>query len=304
MPGSAPPPSQPGRAGPGPAGAQRRERAQRRPRHAVRALRRSPRWPGRRGSSPRRAPGAALVDLAVGTLVGAAVGAGCGAAPRWSRDPRHQLPAHPAPRRARAAVHRLLRRRADRRQRLRRGLRRRLGLRRPGPAGPTRRRRWASPRHWPTRSGSRSGSPSASSPCPCSPRTSAGPRSPSQCSPSPCCGWCRLPWSCSAPGFRPPTVAFVGWFGPRGLASVVFTLLALEGLELDAGLTQAWPPSASPCCSACWPTGSRPSPSPGATAPGWSGPARPRSSSARPSRAAARSLQPARPAAWRTGPPA
>lgn len=29
-------------------------------------------------------------------------------------------------------------------------------------------------------------------------------------------------------------IAFIGWFGPRGLASVVFALLALEGLE-DAG---------------------------------------------------------------------
>ena len=27
---------------------------------------------------------------------------------------------------------------------------------------------------------------------------------------------------------RMPTVAFIGWFGPRGLASVVFGLLALE----------------------------------------------------------------------------
>jgi sodium/hydrogen antiporter len=39
-------------------------------------------------------------------------------------------------------------------------------------------------------------------------------------------------------GLRPQTVAFVGWFGPRGLATVVFTLLALEGLELDANLTR------------------------------------------------------------------
>ncbi|HYN65394.1 MAG TPA: cation:proton antiporter [Ornithinibacter sp.] len=39
-------------------------------------------------------------------------------------------------------------------------------------------------------------------------------------------------------GLRAPTVAFVGWFGPRGLASVVFTLLALEALELDANLTR------------------------------------------------------------------
>ena len=30
---------------------------------------------------------------------------------------------------------------------------------------------------------------------------------------------------------RPATVAFMGWFGPRGLASVVFTLIALQELE-------------------------------------------------------------------------
>lgn len=30
---------------------------------------------------------------------------------------------------------------------------------------------------------------------------------------------------------RAATVAFMGWFGPRGLASVVFTLLALEEIE-------------------------------------------------------------------------
>lgn len=32
-------------------------------------------------------------------------------------------------------------------------------------------------------------------------------------------------------GFRPSTLAFMGWFGPRGLASVVFTLLAIEELS-------------------------------------------------------------------------
>jgi NhaP-type Na+/H+ or K+/H+ antiporter len=32
-------------------------------------------------------------------------------------------------------------------------------------------------------------------------------------------------------GLRRDTVAFVGWFGPRGLASVVFTLLAYDGLR-------------------------------------------------------------------------
>ena len=34
---------------------------------------------------------------------------------------------------------------------------------------------------------------------------------------------------------RPATVAFMGWFGPRGLASVVFTLLALQELEQSGG---------------------------------------------------------------------
>ena len=39
-------------------------------------------------------------------------------------------------------------------------------------------------------------------------------------------------------GLRPQTVAFVGWFGPRGLASVVFTLLAAEGLDIDENLSR------------------------------------------------------------------
>jgi NhaP-type Na+/H+ or K+/H+ antiporter len=34
---------------------------------------------------------------------------------------------------------------------------------------------------------------------------------------------------------RPATVAFMGWFGPRGLASVVFTLIALEEFEHNGG---------------------------------------------------------------------
>ena len=34
---------------------------------------------------------------------------------------------------------------------------------------------------------------------------------------------------------RPATVAFMGWFGPRGLASVVFTLLAVEEFEYADG---------------------------------------------------------------------
>jgi sodium/hydrogen antiporter len=36
---------------------------------------------------------------------------------------------------------------------------------------------------------------------------------------------------------RPATVVFMGWFGPRGLASVVFTLIALEDLEHSGGGT-------------------------------------------------------------------
>ena len=36
-------------------------------------------------------------------------------------------------------------------------------------------------------------------------------------------------------GARPPTLAFLGWFGPRGLASIVFAILVLEegGLPHD-----------------------------------------------------------------------
>ena len=32
-------------------------------------------------------------------------------------------------------------------------------------------------------------------------------------------------------GLRRDTIAFMGWFGPRGLASVVFTLIAVEDLH-------------------------------------------------------------------------
>ena len=35
-------------------------------------------------------------------------------------------------------------------------------------------------------------------------------------------------------GFRLPTIAFLGWFGPRGLATIVFGLLALEELGPDS----------------------------------------------------------------------
>jgi sodium/hydrogen antiporter len=36
---------------------------------------------------------------------------------------------------------------------------------------------------------------------------------------------------------RPPTVAFLGWFGPRGLASIVFALLVAEESQLPAATT-------------------------------------------------------------------
>ena len=35
-------------------------------------------------------------------------------------------------------------------------------------------------------------------------------------------------------GARRPTVAFVGWFGPRGLASIVFALIAVDDHVPDA----------------------------------------------------------------------
>ena len=34
-------------------------------------------------------------------------------------------------------------------------------------------------------------------------------------------------------GFQPSTVAFIGWFGPRGLASIVFLIIALDGLHAE-----------------------------------------------------------------------
>lgn len=37
-------------------------------------------------------------------------------------------------------------------------------------------------------------------------------------------------------GFRRPSVLFVGWFGPRGLASVVFSVIAVESLPMTAEL--------------------------------------------------------------------
>jgi NhaP-type Na+/H+ or K+/H+ antiporter len=35
-------------------------------------------------------------------------------------------------------------------------------------------------------------------------------------------------------GLSPPTVSFIGWFGPRGLASIIFAVIALEDLHAEA----------------------------------------------------------------------
>src|SRR5664279_4580611 len=39
-------------------------------------------------------------------------------------------------------------------------------------------------------------------------------------------------------GMRPRSVAFIGWFGPRGLASVVFALVSYESLDPTPGVTR------------------------------------------------------------------
>ena len=36
-------------------------------------------------------------------------------------------------------------------------------------------------------------------------------------------------------GLRPASVAFLGWFGPRGLSSILFVLVVVEEGELDSG---------------------------------------------------------------------
>ena len=36
---------------------------------------------------------------------------------------------------------------------------------------------------------------------------------------------------------RPPTMAFTGWFGPRGLASIVFTVIVLDEADLPGVAT-------------------------------------------------------------------
>lgn len=40
-------------------------------------------------------------------------------------------------------------------------------------------------------------------------------------------------------GLRGRTVAFIGWFGPRGMASIVFALIAVESLEVNGEVRRA-----------------------------------------------------------------
>ena len=48
-------------------------------------------------------------------------------------------------------------------------------------------------------------------------------------------------------GLDRTTVAFIGWFGPRGLASVVFVLIAVDSLDAVDGSVSS-PVSPSQCC--------------------------------------------------------
>ena len=38
-------------------------------------------------------------------------------------------------------------------------------------------------------------------------------------------------------GARPPTIGFLGWFGPRGLASIVFAVIVIEDAHLAGAQT-------------------------------------------------------------------
>ena len=200
----------------------------------------SPHSPVRRAVAPRESvTWAALGELAVGILVGVAVGAAAGFLLGWSRQhgfsSRHTRPLA-------VAVLPLL---AYFGAEVAGGnafvvrLRRRHRLRGRGPLGSRRRSpRSPSPRRWPTRSVSPSGSRSASSRCPCSSSTSAGPRWSSPSWPSPSCGWGRWPWRCLAPGYarRPsPSSAGSARAGWRRWSSPCWRL---EGLDLDEDLVR------------------------------------------------------------------
>ena len=58
-------------------------------------------------------------------------------------------------------------------------------------------------------------------------------------------------------GLEWPTIGYLGWFGPRGLASILFGLFVVEEASSWPAVnssSKSWPP---PCCSASWPTDSQ-----------------------------------------------
>ena len=109
--------------------------------------------------------------------------------------------------------------------------------------------------------------PSSPTPSDCSRRSSCGSSSGRRSSDRSCAAACTLrpilyavvsltvvrmlPVAISLVGerLRPMTVGFIGWFGPRGLASVVFTLIAFDALGGHAS-ARTWPRSrrGRSCC--------------------------------------------------------
>ena len=84
-------------------------------------------------------------------------------------------------------------------------------------------------------------------------------------------------------GARPPTIAFLGWFGPRGLASIVFAVIAVQEANLPAAGTMSSRPTSRSACP-CSRTVSRRPRSQRATRAGW----RPTGRSSRAPRSATR----------------
>ena len=54
------------------------------------------------------------------------------------------------------------------------------------------------------------------------------------------CAWSRCRWRCSAATCRPGNRLFIGWFGPRGIGTLVLGLLMVERgeIEQEALITQ------------------------------------------------------------------
>ena len=80
----------------------------------------------------------------------------------------------------------------------------------------------------------------------------------------------RWPWPGS--GARAPTVAYTGWFGPRGLASIVFAVIVIEEADPAAHRPHDRRRSPSRWASPCWRTASRRDRSPTPTRRGTSRP--------------------------------